>query len=127
MFKTKKSQKIFCTKQCWLVFLTFLIVTACGNSRRPGLSDKELFAQRSVETQQETDEQASDFSDMETYVVPHGIKYKESRAVDPAHPPVVINIANRNLNIRKFNLSDYYTAESGGGNKGRLKNSCYAV
>jgi len=92
------------------IFLIILVVaTACGNSRRPGLSDKDLFAQRKVETVQEPEEQAPDFSDMETYVVTHGIKYKESRAVDPAHPPVVINIANRNLNIRKFNMSDYYS------------------
>ena len=44
-----------------------------------------------------------------TYVVPEGIKYKELRAVDPANPPVVIDVGNRNLNIKKFDLSDYYT------------------
>ena len=90
------------------IFLIILVVAACGNRRSPGLSDKDLFAQRKVETLQELEEQAPDFPDMETYVVPAGIKYKESRAVDPAHPPMVINIANRNLNIRKFNLNDYY-------------------
>jgi len=104
MFKTKNLPKTFCTE----ILLLFLVAAACGNNRRPGLSDKDLFAQRKVETVQET-EQVPDFSDMETYVVPHGIKYNESRAIDPAHPPVVINITNRNLNIRKFNLSDYYT------------------
>ena len=44
-----------------------------------------------------------------TYVVPEGIKYKELRAVDPANPPVVIDVGNRNLNIKKFDLNDYYT------------------
>ena len=88
--------------------LIFLNVSSCGRNRRPGLSDKELFAQNNVEKLQPS-EPEPDFSDMETYVVPSGIKYKGSRAVDPANPPVVLNIANRNLNIRKFNLGDYYT------------------
>ena len=108
MIKSKNLQKIVRAKQCWSVFLLSLVIAACGNSRRPGLSDKELFAKRKVETLQETEEQEPDFSDMEDKVVPAGIKYRESRAVDPAHPPVVLDIANRNLNIRKFNLSDYY-------------------
>ena len=54
------------------IFLIILIVAACGNSRRPGLSDKDLFAQRKVETVQEPEEQAPDFSDMENYIVPMG-------------------------------------------------------
>jgi len=75
--------------------LGILIVVSCGRNRGPGLSDKELFAQQK--------------SDEETYEIPSGIKYKGSRGVDPAHPPVVLNIANRNLYIKKFDMSDYYT------------------
>ena len=86
--------------------LIFLLLTACGKSRRPGLSDKELFAQKETT---DTLQQASKDSDSETYMVPPGIKYKESRAIDSANPPVVIDIANRKLNIKKFNLADYYT------------------
>ena len=115
MIKTKNLQKIFRTEEVkkqrqfrYCILLIFLIAAACGNSRRPGLSDKDLFAQRKVDTLQES-EQVPDFSDMETYVIPSGIKYKESRTVDPAQPPVVLDIANRKLNFRKFNLSDYYT------------------
>ena len=102
MLKTKTPQKIFRTEELkkhhhrCCILLIFIIIAACGNNRRPGLSDKDLFAQREV-------------SDMEIFVVAPGIKYTESRAVDPAQPPVVIDIANRKLNIRKFNLSDYYT------------------
>ena len=91
----------------YCILLMFLAVAACGNNRRPGLSDKDLFALRAVDTLQ-TSKQIPDFSDMDNYVVPPGIKYTESSAVDPANPPIVIDIANRNLNIRKFNLSDYY-------------------
>jgi len=83
-------------KSIKIILLIFLVLAACGNKRHPGLSDKELFAQKET-------------ADMEFFLVPPGIKYKESRAVDPAHPPVVLDIANRKLNIRKFDLSDYYT------------------
>ena len=88
------------------ILLIFLITTACGKNRRPGLSDKDLFSQQATaDTLQQT---LADF-DAETYTVPPGIKYTESRAVDPANPPVMIDIANRNLNIKKFDLSDYYS------------------
>ena len=87
--------------------MILLIVAACGKSKRPGLSDSELFAQK--ETADTLRQQTPKDSDAETYVVPPGIKYVESRAIEPANPPVVLDIANRKLNIKKFNLSDYYT------------------
>ena len=37
------------------------------------------------------------------------MKRDESRAVDPANPPIVIDLANRNLNIKKFDPSEYYS------------------
>jgi hypothetical protein len=70
------------------------------------LSDSELFAQE--KTADVLQQALLDF-DAETYEVPPGIKFTESRAVDPANPPVVIDIANRSLNIKPFDLSDYYT------------------
>ena len=73
------------------VLLVFLIVVACGNNRRPGVSDRELFTQRAVDTLQET-KQVPDFSDMETYVAPPGVRYSENRAVDPPQPSVDIDI-----------------------------------
>ena len=83
----------------------FLTMAACGHNKRPGLSDKELFVLKAPDTlRQETVE-----LNEETYVPPPGIKYNESRAIDPANPPVVLDIANRKLNIKKFDLSDYYT------------------
>jgi len=90
----------------FIFLLIFLIITACGKSKRPGLSDSELFAQKETA---DTVRQTSKDSITEDYVVPPGIKYAESRAIDLANPPVVLDIANRKLNIRKFNLSDYYT------------------
>ena len=86
--------------------LVFILIMACGKSKRPGLSDKELFAQKETT---DTLKQSINDSDTATYVVPPGIKFKESRAIDPANPPVVLDIANRKLNIRKFNLGDYYS------------------
>ena len=86
--------------------LLFLLVVSCGKNKRPGLSDKELFAQKETT---DTIKQSTNNSDTATYVVPPGIKFKESRAIDPANPPVVLDIANRKLNIKKFNLGDYYS------------------
>ena len=109
MFKNRNfSKNLPYPKSIKIILLIFLIMAACVNKRRPGLSDKELFAQQNDSAMQES-EKVPDFSDMETYVIPPGIKFKESRVVDPAHPPIVLDIANRKLNIRKFNLSDYYT------------------
>ena len=97
------------TKNFQLSIIMVFLLVACGNNRRPGLSDKELFAERQIDTPQQASEQMPDFSEMETYIVHQGIKYNESRAIDPANPPVVLDIANRNLSIRKFSLSDYYS------------------
>ena len=69
--------------------MILLVVVACGQNRRPGLSDKELFAQK--ETTDTLRQELVDF-DAKTYIVPPGIKYTESRAVDPANPPIVIDI-----------------------------------
>jgi len=91
----------------YLCLVISLATFACGKSKRPGLSDKELFTQK--ETTDTVRQAPKDSTIEETYIVPPGIKYKESRAVDPANPPVVLDLANRKLNIRKFNLGDYYT------------------
>jgi len=91
----------------FIFLLIFLIVIACGKNKRPGLSDKELFTQK--ETTDTVRQTPKDSIVEEESVVPPGIKYAESRAIDPANPPVVLDIANRKLNIKKFNLSDYYT------------------
>lgn len=90
---------------CVLLF----VVAACAKNRRPGLSDIELFAPREYADTTGQADKEQDSSDTATYVVPAGIKYAELRAVDPANPPVVLDVADRNLNIRKFDLSDYYT------------------
>ncbi len=75
-------------RQLSIVLLLFL-VAACGKSRRPGLSDSELFAKQ--ETANSTRQVLLNF-DAEAYEVPSGIKYTESRAIDPTNPPVVIDI-----------------------------------
>ena len=93
--------------QLSIITVLLVMAAACRNSRKPGLADNELFAQQKVEPVK-LPKQEMDFSETESYVVPPGIKYTESRAVDPAHPPVVLDIANRKLNIKKFDLSDYY-------------------
>ena len=96
MKKKKFAEKKFQFRHC--VFSIFLVVAACGNSS----------SQQKAVALQETKDIKHD-SDLETYVVPPGIKYTESRTIDPANPPIVIDIANRKLNIKKFNVSDYYT------------------
>jgi len=95
--------------QLFFYLSVFLLATACGKSKGPGLSDKELFAQKETPDTKQKSKKETVSPDTGTYVVPAGIKYTESRAVDPANPPVVFDIANRKLNIKKFNLSDYYT------------------
>ena len=97
-------------KHLFLFITVFLsIALSCGKNRKPVLSDKELFAQKETT---DTVRQMTSVSDTGTYVVPvvpPGIKYQESRSIDPEYPPVNFNIANRKLNIKKFNLADYYT------------------
>ena len=70
-------------------FIIFFTMAACGQNRRTGLSDKELFTQK--ETTDTLQQEFADF-DVKTYIVPPGIKYTESRAIDPANPPIVIDI-----------------------------------
>jgi len=77
-----KAVNIFCLS-------IILLMIACGNNRRPGFSDRELFAQKETS---ETSQQELDDFDAETYVSQPGIKYTESRAVDPKQPPIVIDI-----------------------------------
>ena len=95
--------------QLFFYLSVFLLAAACGKSKGPGLSDKELFTQKETTDKTQQSKQETVSLDTGTYLVPPGIKYTESRAVDPANPPVVIDIANRKLNIKKFNMSDYYT------------------
>ena len=83
-----------------LFCLALLSLFSCRN-RNPNLSDKQLLALINDTTQRVVFD-ADDASSA-------GVKFTEIRSVDPANPPVLLNIANRNLNIKKFNLSDYYT------------------
>ena len=83
-------------RHCIILFL--IIITACGNSS----------SQQKTDALQETEDKKPD-SDLEAYVVPPGIKFAESRVVDSTNPPIMIDIANRKLNIKKFDISDYYT------------------
>jgi len=68
------------------ILFVFFLAVSCGRSRRLGLSDQELF------TQQETADTLLQQSDTGTYSVPSGVQYTESRAIDPAQPPAVIDI-----------------------------------
>ena len=105
MKQTIKKAGLF---QLSIMAVALVMAAACRNGRRPGLSDRELFALQQVDTLQQP-KQETDFLDMETYVVPPGIKYVESRAVDPANPPVVFDIASGITSIKTFDLSDYYS------------------
>ena len=106
MIRKEKFQNIFHIKEVnkkhqfrHYIILILLVIVSCGNSR----------PKQQVDTSQETNDKNLDFSDLEAYIIPQGIKYTESRAIDPAKPPIVIDIANRKLNIKKFDISDYYT------------------
>ena len=67
-----------------IFFLAFLTLFSCRN-RNPNLSEKQLLALTKIA---ELENMPVD----EEYVVLPGVKYKESRAIDPAQPPVVIDI-----------------------------------
>ncbi len=87
-----------------LCLTNMLLVYSCGNSKKPGLSDNQLFGQQdSIELQElYSSETIAD-------TIPPGVKYEASKANDPANPPVVLNYANRNLNEKTFNPADYYS------------------
>ena len=89
-----------------LFCLALLSLFSCRN-RNPSLSDKQLLAMMNDTTQRVVETPVPIALDAD-YTPPAGVKFTEIRSVDPANPPIVIDVANRNLNIKKFNLSDYY-------------------
>jgi len=105
-------------KKLFYYLLFFLVVTSCGKNKNPGLSDKELFSQKETT---DTTKLSTNNSDTATYVVPPGIKFKESRAIDPANPPVVLDIAKGNFLL---DAKWYASMENGAGRKPKIFLSC---
>jgi uncharacterized protein YcfL len=84
------------------IFISVILLTlaACNNSRRPGLSDKELLT---LETSERSDQALGiNFSDS----IPSGVKYTEERGVDAAAPPEKLVLHSQNLETKKFNPAD---------------------
>ena len=96
IFNVKKVNKKRQFRHC--IILILFVIAVSGNCR----------PKQQVDSMQETEDKKPD-SDLEAYQIPQGIKYTESRAVDPTNPPIIIDIANRKLNIKKFDIRDYYT------------------
>ena len=94
------------TKTIFL-FIIILTVASCSNSRRPGLSDKELLALETPE-RPATGTQGINFLDS----IPAGVKYSEERGVDATAPPVTLNLHSQNLESKHFNPTDYYSTVS---------------
>ena len=87
-------------------FLFFaLALFSCDNQRNPNLSKKKLLALLNETTQKSEEISANTFPDT-SYVPPAGAKYTEIRSIDPATPPVIIDIAGNLKNKKIFKLSD---------------------
>ncbi len=83
----------------------FLSLFSCGN-RNPNLSDKQLLTLANDTAQNNFEFQSIVAAD--TSCIPtKGIKFVENRSIDPAFPPIPIDIAE-NLNQKtRFKLSDF--------------------
>ena len=95
MYKEKnKNRKIKNSQLRYSIILICIIIVTCVNNGKTELSKKEIFVQQKNEV---------------SYIIPQGNKYTELREVDLANPPVVLSIADRKLNLKKFDLRDYYS------------------
>jgi hypothetical protein len=97
------------------VKIRLILIAACAivitgpscHRNRLKTSEKELKEEIILQEKEET-ENIADLRDKADTLnrFSKGLRYKENRSVDPAHPPVVINIAGNLNNIRDYKLSD---------------------
>ena len=87
-----------------IVYLLFPV--SCGN-RSPNLTEKQLQALTNDSVPKKTETLADTI-----YMPPAEVKHTEIRAVDPANPPAVIDIAGNQENKKAFKLSDFASSVS---------------
>lgn len=89
-----------------IVLLLFIIggMLACGGGKKQGLSTPE-------EKDKSTEVSAIYESEevMDTIIPAPGVKYKGTRVVDPASPPIKINLADRNKEDKTLDVANYYS------------------
>jgi hypothetical protein len=91
----------------YLLFFTLLLLLYSCNHNRLKTSEKELKEKIILQEKEEAERIAGIREKADTSSrFPKGFRYKENRSVDPAHYPVVIDIAGNLNNIRDFKLSD---------------------
>ena len=94
-----------------LVGMSLIFYSSCRNNRLK-TNEKEL--EQEILLQEKKKEEAERFdSEKQLGNTPNrfskGFRYKEDRTVDPAHPPVVIDIAGSLNNVEEIKLSDVAT------------------
>jgi hypothetical protein len=91
------------------LLLVFLILSISCHHNRLRTNEKELA--KEIITQEKEKEEADKIANEKKLAValnqnPKGLRFKEDRSVDPAHPPVTIDIAGNLNNIKEIVLSD---------------------
>ncbi|MDR1171931.1 MAG: DUF4933 domain-containing protein [Bacteroidales bacterium] len=83
--------------------LLFLLLFSCGN-RNPNLSEKQLFelANDTIPAVSEKEDLPADTGKY----IPSGVRYREKRGIDPARPPVTIDIIKNRNSSSRLKLSD---------------------
>ena len=93
-----------------LILIALCVIMTTGSSchrNRLKISEKELKEEIILQEKEETERISGERDPADTVNrLPKGFRYKENRSVDPAHSPVIINIAGNLSNIRDYKLSD---------------------
>jgi len=102
---TNMNRLIFLRIIALLLVAGHLSLSSCKNHNSPNLPEKRLFAlmnELSLKTAETPPFALPDSG----YIPSVGVKYDEIRAIDPAAPPVVIDIVGNLNNKKTFKLSD---------------------
>jgi len=93
------------------IFLMLLIVISCHHNRLK-TNEKELVKEITLQEKEKEDaDRAANEKRLADTLNRHqgGFRLRENRSVDPAHPPVVIDIAGSMNSIKEIKLSDVAT------------------
>jgi hypothetical protein len=91
-----------------LILLMLIVLFSCNHNRLK-TNEKEL-AKEIITKEQEIDSvnKEDNYKRLADTLNRHsgGFRFKENRSVDPAHPPLIIDIAGSLNNVKEFKLSD---------------------
>ena len=90
-----------------LIFLMLLIVISCHHNRLK-TNEKELAKEITIQEKEKEDaDRATNEKKLADTLNRHqgGFRLKENRSVDPAHPPIEIDLAGSLNNLKEINLS----------------------